>query len=311
MKKVLLFTAAALLSSVCFFSCNKNNGGSTEEPTKEPAKLEDPAHVSDAMTINFKLVDATTTISVDKYKVQPQKVIFTESGRYVFIGVIKEITKAGKGVGETFTKTGKYSKNSDGSYQMPGVGSVSTASNPGQGGSTQTQASITDTSGATTSFDSTVSDAPSTSGGNDKNMVRSWVPEGNVHVDITSKNVSTNVGPSMESIAKYLADHGVNVNVEEYVGYVIEDFTMSKADNSFIIAFQNSDAYVGNWDWSNKTQGSFTYHFETELAGELISGDADGSVSFYSENNVNKCDFGMSASAKGVTAILSLTLREE
>lgn len=304
MKKVLLFTAAVLLSSIGFLSCNKNGGGS-DEPQKDPAHLVDPVHTADALTIDFKEAETIKPITIDKYKVIPKKVIFTESGRYVFTGTIQEITKA-QNVGDIFTKTGLYSRNTDGSYQMPGVGSVSTGATSGS-----TQTNLTDNSGNTNTYNSTVTDAPSTSGQNETNLVRSWIPEGNVHVEIPSKGISTNVGASLEAIAKYLAEHDVNINVSDYVGYNIEDITLSMADQSFIIAFKNGQAYLGNWSWSNMSAGQFSYNFSSQMAGELISGSASGSVSFYSMNSVNKCDFIMSITAKGITASLTFTLREK
>lgn len=315
MKKILLFTAALVLVSVGLLSCNKNNSGNAE-PAKEEAKLEEPEFANDAVTIEFTAPEETSEedlIEIDGYKVAPKKLIFTESGRYVFIGVVRGFTKADLGIGDIFTKTGEYTKESDGSYKMPGIGSVSTGSTPsGQGSTTQTQATITDESGNETTYENTtVTDAAPASGENEKNMVRSWVPEGKVHVEVPSKGISTNVEPSLEAIAKYLKEHEMNVDVNAYMGYDIADITMSLADKSFIVAFKNQNAYVGEWRWTNESKGEFAYNFNSDMAGELISGNASGSVNFYSVNNVNKCDFVMSVTAKDITGKLNFTLKEK
>ena len=318
MKKILLFSAVVSLSTLFVLSCTKNGGeqGGGDEPQKEAAKLDDPKNVKDAITITFAAPAAgqeeVSLITIDNCRVLPEKAIFTESGRYVFTGVIKQILTKAPAVGDTFTKTGEYTKDGQGNYKMPGVGTVTPSETPSQqGSSTQTDAELKSESGETVSLSSTVTTPPAASGTNEKNMVRSWVPEGNVHVEIPSKKISTNVAADLKAIAKYLKEHEVNINPDDYEGYGIADISMSLAEKSFIVAFTNTKAYVGSWQWTNQNAGQFSYNFSSNLGSELISGSASGSVEFYSENNVNKCAFVMSITVKGINGSLNFVLREK
>lgn len=313
MKRILLITAAAV-AALALFSCKKNNN-TPEEAPKEKMEAEKPSHADEAVTITFKTETMSkedkeaAAITIGEYKVLPKQVVFTEAGQYVLVGEVMAIVKADLQEGDTITITGDYTKTEEGDYQMEGVGTLTTSEESGSGSGEGQQTTITSESGEETTIPSDVTEAPDASGENETNLIRAWEPEGTVKM--TFKGVEKEFDPNLESIAAYLKEHDVNIDPTKYAGYEIASLTLSLADNSFIITFKNKEAYLGNWKWADKNAGKFTYTFEAKKGRDMITGTADGTVSFYSQNNVNKCDLVMDINAKGNTAKLAFTLKEK
>lgn len=259
-------------------------------PVKEDIIFEEPSYAKDALSVIFP--SQAQPIVAGSEDVIPEKLIFTESGRYVLVGEMGTKALDGK-----FTVSGQFALR-DGVYTMNGFGSASISGN---------QVALRPQNGASVQYDATVNHAPGSTSGNESNMVRSWKVDGKIKASYRS--ATTKLEPDLESIAQYLADHHfVYIDTRLYRGYVISDITMSMADNAFIISFENAEAYVGNWKWENREAGQFNYTFSTGAG--LIDGTAGGTVRFYKEGQVNKCDFVMSVSAINNTADLEFTLVE-
>jgi len=291
MKKSLLFMAALAFVACFAVSCNKNN---PEDGSGTEVVFTEPEHSDDALSITFN--NTNEPLQLGNELVIPEKLIFTEGGTFIFVG-----ERFAKAVTNKFTLSGNYTV-SGGVYSAPGLGSVSVS---GANVSIQPAAG-----GEKKDYNADVTEPAAPSGTTETNLVRDWKPSGKVKVEIPSKGISTSLEPNLESIAAYLAEHGVNIKKEEYAGYEIDKISLSLADKTFSVAFANKTAYVGIWKWVDQNAGKFSYTFDAQMGSELINGTSTGTVSFSKSGSTNMCSFVMEITAKGVTANLQFSLVE-
>lgn len=306
MKKFFLFPALVAVSAFCLLSCNNKDKKDGDSQIITDVVMEEPEHKQDAQTITFSTPEPGAEeklITIGQYKVRPEKAIFSESGYYVFVGTVMEITKSSLNVGDTYTQTGSYTKDNEGTYNMEGVGSVSTNNQ-------DNQATLTSEGGETIECPAVVEKPENTTTRNENNMARGWVPEGKVKVSIPSRGISTNVEASLKKIADYLKEHDFNIDPADYEGFDIDVIFFTMAGQSFVVTFKNGQAYIGGWNWENEPEGKFSYDFSSQMGSELISGSASGNLSFYQEAGVNKCKFVMAINVKDENANLNFTLKE-
>jgi len=297
MKKFLLLTVVLSLVGALFLSCNK-----TPDPEEETVSFETPVYADDAVAVSFaSLVSPPQeALPMGSDWIIPERMVFTESGRFVFLG-----SYATKAASDKFTFSDLYSLLS-GDYRINGLGITVHIS-----GNTVT---ITLSNGDVYEYDGvSIKKAKSPQAGTEANLVRSWKPDGKVTITIdhAAGIVTTHQEPDLGKIGTFLVEHEVHIDETRYQdGYIITDITLSLADNSFIIAFQNNDAFVGNWKWTDQEAGEFLYEFTTDLGGSFVNGSAHGTVSFFREGNVNKCNLKMEVAAKGTKAFIDFTLKE-
>lgn len=89
-------------------------------------------------------------------------------------------------------------------------------------------------------------------------------------------------GMDLEEIVTYVKGWGVDISdddMERVEGYVVDELIITGA-NSFVISFTNGKAYYGSWEL---TQENFSYAFSEGDIPVLLSGSANGTLSFPSE----------------------------
>ena len=115
------------------------------------------------------------------------------------------------------------------------------------------------------------------------NMSRSWkVNNVRVSVNLDGSVVTvTKRGGNLAEIAGELYQKGVDLDVDQVDGYVIDEVTFTRA-KTFAIMFTDKDPYVGEYNL-DKNNG-FTYDFEGNAGNTFFTTQGDGKVEYNSES---------------------------
>lgn len=295
MKKQIVILSLALLAVMpAVFSCNKN----TTPDTTPEVVMSDPATKTAAKTVEFKTGDLPK-YEDSKATYEVLSIEFTEGGRYI---MKRRVTAVKSAVGDIEVIVGTYTE-SNGNYNMSGVGNVSVASDnktvewkpsgeENKDNQTTTEASVKATTTANT---------------DENNIARTWSVQ-NCLLHVNGNGVAIEKGfngLNLEEIAKYAAENGVNQlknKLDRVKGYNTANVLFT-GDNTFCISFTGANAIEGSYNM-NVTAKKFTYNF-TEGSNPFFHGSGSAEYDFPADK---KLYVAMSLTLEGYNGTLEMNL---
>lgn len=283
----ILFVAAAM-SAVALVSCNKDNKPSNDEP-----EFKAPEYVETAKKITVNNVVPTATKQV-------KEIEFTEAG-YAIITYVK--TKAET---EEEVEVLPYTYE-NGEYKVPGFGTIKVE------GNTVTITTPTQTINATATVSNT--EAPQ-AGTTAFNLYRSWTLY-DLKVSVSGGDLPAGVGKlftypvTMANIDKWLKEQKVSVPEDVVItNYDIVDVSFTN-EGTILINFTKAAPFKGDFKLNGKS-----FHYDLNGVGNYVfNGSADGTVDFYSENDVDYCSWVVNGKivngSKTYKSEITLTLKEK
>ncbi|MBP3773901.1 MAG: hypothetical protein ILA34_00955 [Bacteroidaceae bacterium] len=313
MKKQLLIAAALVFGAFTLSSC----GGDSNNDGKK-TKFEEPA-----MTASAKKLTAFSSSEIESIEL-------TESGNYS--ARVKRSLLTPKAEAKPFVKAaedaddelvyviGVYKVGADGTITLVDLGTLTITGSGSNVSFSLTTTGGTEVSGTATSAAVVGSDETTT------NLCRDWkvirtdfryeefdaTGKAKTPVGAQFPNAKYKTANNLRDMGEWLLEtHEVDIMEELAAKESIEKITFTQR-GTFMIEFGSTEHFEGNWNWQNKTAGTFSYKWNDESM-ETNFDNGLGSVKFDGSYAVLTLQGDIEENSNGTTykVQLKLTLQQK